>query len=101
MIVGNDIGNSETKTIVNDELIKQPSTIKRLLRKPNFTEDADEKNVANLLDELVVNVSSNALRRDGLFFVGKRANITADNVENININIGDKHRIDIPVIMTL
>lgn len=101
LIVGNDIGNSATKTIVNGTLIKQPSVIKRLLKKPDFTEIDDRKNVINLLDELVVNVSSNAIRRDGLYFVGKRANVTADNVENINIKLGNKHKHDIPVIMTL
>lgn len=101
LVVGNDIGNSETKTIVNDVLIKQPSVIKRLLKKPDFTEVDDRKNVINLLDELVVNVSSGALRRDGLYFVGKRANLSADNVENINIKLGNKHRNDIPIIMTL
>src|SRR5699024_10559611 len=101
LVVGNDIGNSETKTIVNDVLIKQPSVIKRLLKKPDFTEVDDRKNVINLLDELVVNVSSGALRRDGLYFVGKRANLSADNVENINIKLGNKHRNDIPVVMTL
>lgn len=101
LVVGNDIGNSETKTIVNDVLIKQPSVIKRLLKKPDFTEVDDRKNVVNLLDELVVNVSSNATKRDGLYFVGKRANATADNVENINIKLGNKHKHDIPVIMTL
>lgn len=101
LVVGNDIGNSETKTIVNDVLIKQPSVIKRLLKKPDFTEVDDRKNVINLLDELVVNVSSGALKRDGLYFVGKRANLSADRVENINIKLGNKHRNDIPVIMTL
>src|SRR5699024_3325101 len=101
LVVGNDIGNSETKNIVNDVLIKQHSVIKRLLKKPDFTEVDDRKNVINLLDELVVNISSGALRRDGLYFVGKRANLSADNVENINIKLGNKHRNDIPIIMTL
>lgn len=101
LFVGNDIGNSETKTIVNDVLIKQPSVIKKLLQKPDITEVDEQTNVTNLLDELVVHVSSNAIRRDGLYFVGKRANLTADNVENINIKLGNKHKHDIPVVMTL
>src|SRR5699024_12782495 len=95
----NGIVNSETKTSVNDVLIKQPSCIKRLLKKPDFTEVDDRKNVINLLDEFVVNVSSGALRRDGLYFVGKRANLSADNVENINIKLGNNHRNDIPIII--
>lgn len=101
LFVGNDIGNSETKTIVNDTIIKQPSVIKKLLKKPDFTEVNEQKNISNLLDELVVHVSSDAIRRDGLYFVGKRANVTADKVENINIKLGNKHKHDIPVVMTL
>lgn len=102
LTVGNDIGNSETKTIVDDILIKQPSVIKRLIDKPNFTESGDQKNVINLLDDLVVDISSSALKRSGLFFVGKRANLTADgDVENINIDLGGKYKHDIPVVMTL
>lgn len=101
LTIANDIGNSETKMKVNDVLIKQPSVIKRLFQKPNVTETNDDKNVTNLLDELVVNITSNAIKRDGLYFVGKRANITADQVDNMSIVIGGKYKHDIPVIMTL
>jgi len=99
--VANDIGNSETKMIVNDTLIKQPSVVKRLLSKPNVMETNVEKNIANLLDELIVHVTSNAIKRSGLYFIGKRANITADKVENMNIKLGNKSKHDIPVLMTL
>jgi len=99
--VANDIGNSETKMIVNDTLIKQPSVVKRLLSKPNVTETNVEKNIANLLDELIVHVTSNAIKRSGLYFIGKRANMTADKVENMNIKLGNKSKHDIPVLMTL
>lgn len=43
LVVANDIGNSETKMIVNDTLIKQPSVVKRLLSKPNVMETNVEK----------------------------------------------------------
>lgn len=101
LVVANDIGNSETKMIVNDTLIKQPSVVKRLLSKPNVTETNVEKNIANLLDELIVHVTSNAIKRSGLYFIGKRANMTADKVENMNIKLGNKSKHDIPVLMTL
>ena len=99
--MANDIGNSETKMIVNDTLIKQPSVVKRLLSKPNVMETNVEKNIANLLDELIVHVTSNAMKRSGLYFIGKRANMTADKVENMNIKLGNKSKHDIPVLMTL
>ncbi|MBE2916236.1 ParM/StbA family protein [Anoxybacillus flavithermus] len=101
LVVANDIGNSETKMIVNDTLIKQPSVVKRLLSKPNVMETNVEKNIANLLDELIVHVTSNAIKRSGLYFIGKRANMTADKVENMNIKLGNKSKHDIPVLMTL
>jgi plasmid segregation protein ParM len=101
LVVANDIGNSETKMIVNNTLIKQPSVVKRLLSKPNVMETNVEKNIANLLDELIVHVTSNAIKRSGLYFIGKRANITADKVENMNIKLGNKSKHDIPVLMTL
>jgi plasmid segregation protein ParM len=101
LVVANDIGNSETKMIVNGTLIKQPSVVKRLLSKPNVMETNVEKNIANLLDELIVHVTSNAIKRSGLYFIGKRANMTADKVENMNIKLGNKSKHDIPVLMTL
>jgi plasmid segregation protein ParM len=101
LVVANDIGNSETKMIVNDTLIKQPSVVKRLLSKPNVMETNVEKNIVNLLDELIVHVTSNAIKRSGLYFIGKRANMTADKVENMNIKLGNKSKHDIPVLMTL
>lgn len=101
LVVANDIGNSETKIIVNDTLIKQPSVVKRLLSKPNVMETNVKKNIANLLDELIVHVTSNAIKRSGLYFIGKRANMTADKVENMNIKLGNKSKHDIPVLMTL
>jgi len=101
LIVGNDIGNSVTKMYVGDTLITQPSVVKRLYVKPDVTETDVAKNIENLLDELVVNVTSKAIKRSGLYFVGKRANITADKVENMNIKLGNKYKHDIPVLMTL
>lgn len=99
--IANDIGNSETKMIINGTLMKQPSVVKRLLMKPNVHETNNEKNIMNLLDELVVNVTSNGIKRNGLYFIGKRANLTADHIENMNIKLGNKYKHDIPVLMTL
>src|SRR5207253_113908 len=99
--VANDIGNSETKMIINGALIKQPSVVKRLLMKPNVHETNTEKNIMNLLDELIVNITSKGIKRNGLYFIGKRANLTADQVENMNIKLGNKYKHDIPVLMTL
>lgn len=99
--VSNDIGNSETKMIIDEIAESQPSVIKRLIQKPSASDSNVEKNVINLLDQLMVHVTSNAIKRNGLFLVGKRANATADKVDNMNIKIGGKHKHDIPIVMTL
>src|SRR5690606_30372298 len=99
--VANDIGNSTTKMIINEKLERQPSVVKRVLTKPNVSEANVKKNVENLFDELLVHITSKAIKRDGLFMIGKRANQTADKVENMNITLGEKHKHDIPVLMTL
>lgn len=99
--IANDIGNSETKMIIADNLLKQPSVYKRLFKTPNVTETNIDKAVANLQDEILVNITSKSLKRNGLFFVGNRANQTADQIENMNINLGNKHRHDVPVVTTL
>lgn len=101
LLIANDIGNSETKMFIDGTLIKQPSVVKRLLSKPNVSEPDVHKNITNLLDELFVHVSSKAIKRDGLYFIGKRANVTSDKVENMNIKLGNKSAHDIPILMTL
>lgn len=102
MIVANDIGNSETKMVVNGgKIFKQPSIIKRLLKDPDVIETDEKKAVANLLDELVVNIKSRSVKRIGTYAIGKKANQTNGTLQNINIHKGKKHQQDIPVFMTL
>lgn len=101
LLIANDIGNSETKMFIDGTLIKQPSVVKRVLSKPNVSEPDVHKNITFLLDELFVHVSSKAIKRDGLYFIGKRANVTSDKVENMNIKLGNKSTHDIPILMTL
>ncbi len=99
--ISNDIGNSETKMIISDQVFKQPSVYKRILNTPNLTENDIDKAVTNLQDEMLVNLTSKALKRNGQFFVGNRANQMADQVENMNINLGNKYKHDVPIVTTL
>ncbi|MGM9923926.1 MAG: hypothetical protein ACI35R_06760 [Bacillus sp. (in: firmicutes)] len=100
MIGSGDLGNSTTKLMIENDTIKQPSVIKRIFSKPAATELETAKNVANLFEQLVVHITSPALKRDGLFLVGSRANAQAD-ADNMNIKLGNKHKHDIPVVMSL
>ena len=99
--IANDIGNSETKMILSDAFLRQPSVYKRMFQTPNATETDINKAVANLQDDILVNITSKALKRNGLFFVGHRANQMADQVENMNINLGNKYSHDVPIVTTL
>lgn len=99
--VANDIGNNSTKMIIDDVYQKQPSVVKRLLQTPNVSETNINKNVSNLFDELLVHITSRAIKRNGLYMIGNRANLKANQVENMNITLGGKYKHDIPVLMTL
>ncbi|MEB6550203.1 ParM/StbA family protein [Heyndrickxia sporothermodurans] len=99
--VANDIGNSQTKQIINGTLLKQPSVVKKIMVTPNVSETTLKQSIENLFDELLVNITSGAIKRNGMYMIGKRANITSDQVANMNIKLGEKYKHDIPILMTL
>lgn len=99
--VVSDFGNSNTKMRINGERIEQPSVIKRLHSPEPVPETDIEKNIANLFEELTVNISSPSIRRPGFFAVGLRANLDALKSENMNIKLGKKAKHDIPLVMNL
>ncbi|MDR6726119.1 plasmid segregation protein ParM [Paenibacillus amylolyticus] len=99
--VTTDFGNSKTKMRINGERIDQPSVIKRVHSPQPVSETDIEKNIANLLDELSVNIVSPSLKRSGFFSVGQHANLDALKSENMNIKLGRKSKHDIPVVMNL
>ena len=100
-LVAVDIGNSETEMIFDGVLCRQPSVVKSIPKKPNIPEEKVSRRIANLLDEMIVHISSNAVKKQGLYFVGERAASSGQNLMNMNILLGNKHKNDIPVIMTL
>lgn len=98
----NDCGNYQTKQFVNGALIKQPSVIYQEQRRPQILEKDLKKNMANLWDKLTVHITSNSIKRNGIFYVGNKAlSIAANKAKNMNIANGNKHENDIPLVMTL
>lgn len=99
-----DNGNSTIKETIRSEESKvtviQPSLIKPLLTAPAFPETNEETAVANLHDNLIVNITSNALRIGGLYAVGKKAQ-KLGGARNMNIHVGKKHKDDLPVVASL
>ncbi|MGP3788235.1 ParM/StbA family protein [Paenibacillus sp. 1A_MP2] len=96
-----DFGNSKVKMKIDGERIEQPSVIKRLYSAEPVTETDLDKNIANLFQELLVNISSPSIKRSGFYAVGIRGNMDATSSENMNIKLGKKSKHDIPVIMNL
>lgn len=102
---GIDIGNAKTEIayMENGEInyVRQPSVISQLLSKPE-SNDSDEKTIiSDLLNGLSVQIFSESLARDGIFFVGKKALSTPQNIRNMNISLGNKSKQDIPLITSI
>lgn len=99
-----DNGNSSVKGIIRNKETKstevQPSLVKPILTLPAFTETSVDNAVANLFDNLIVNITSNALKIGGLYAVGTKAQ-KLGSARNMNIHVGKKHKDDIPVIASL
>lgn len=102
-ILANDIGNDKFKILEPGmkEVTKIPSAYKWLTRKPSVHETDVTKNVVNLLDQLLVNITSESIDTLGLYMVGERAIQSADDVDNMDIEMSEKHTDDLPIINTL
>ncbi|WP_242490721.1 hypothetical protein [Priestia endophytica] len=103
LILANDIGNDKMKILEPGmkEVVKVPSAYKRINRKPSVHENDVKKNVTNLIDRLLVHISSPSIRRDGLYMIGERAIQTTEGVSNMDIAVHEKHSSDLPLINTL
>lgn len=109
MNVAVDIGNSQTKMVVGDKvddysIIKQPSVIRRVTKLPVTNDESLKKIVSSIDDHLTVHITSPAIREgmDGIYVIGKKAMATdLDEVQNMNIKLGNKHKHDIPIIMVI
>ncbi|MFD0769034.1 hypothetical protein ACFQZ1_09025 [Bacillus sp. CGMCC 1.60114] len=96
-----DIGNSELKMMINGELVKQQNVNKRVFGRVKNKEGSLQHSVTNLMDEICVHVTSDAIERDGKFYVGYRAAHSNGKPDALDIELGDKHKRDLPVINVL
>jgi len=103
LVLANDVGNDKMKILEPGmrEVVKIPSAYKRITRQPNVHETDIKKNVTNLIDQLLVHISSKSIRRDGLYMIGDRAIQTTEDVSNMDISVHEKHSNDLPLINTL
>lgn len=98
--VGNDNGNSEHDMIIDGTLIQQPNVNCRVDELPWSDEQSPESFIPTLLDQLVVTIDSPS-SRPGMYYVGKFALESGELLDNIQVGIDQKSRLDLPVINTL
>lgn len=96
-----DLGNSNLKIFINDEYLSVPNVFQRVHGGVDSYEMDEQKNVINLLNDLHVHVTSEAIERNGSFFVGKRAMRNSEKMKSMNIKVANKHEEDLPVVNTL
>ncbi|MDD9150428.1 MULTISPECIES: ParM/StbA family protein [unclassified Sporolactobacillus] len=101
MLIADDNGNSTTKMIVNESLIKQPTMVRRIYSAPTVADGTINEAVSTLMDRLLLDISSPAVRRNGLYMIGQRAKSSSTQAEAMNIHVGRKADSDIPLITTL
>lgn len=105
LCVGIDIGNAKTEIAFRSEeqlsLVRQPSVISYLPRTPEPNDQSLEQIMKNLIDNLIVNISSPAIKRNGDYYVGKKA-MQHDGIKtNMLISLGGKATHDLPIITSL
>ncbi|MFV5897191.1 hypothetical protein [Bacillus cereus] len=97
-----DIGNSELKMVINGgKVIKLPDVNKRVFGRVTNKEGSLKQSVTNLMNEICVHVTSDAIERDGKFYVGYRAAHSNGKPDALDIELGDKYKRDIPVVNVL
>ncbi|MCM3032531.1 ParM/StbA family protein [Niallia sp. MER 6] len=105
LCVGIDIGNAKTEMAFGSEkqlqLVRQPSVISYLPRTPESNDLPLEHIMENLMDNLIVNISSPSIKRNGDYYIGKKA-MQHDGIKtNMMISLGGKSTHDLPIITSL
>ncbi|MGG3641473.1 ParM/StbA family protein [Bacillus gobiensis] len=105
LCAGIDIGNAKTELAFESDkqlqLVRQPSVISYLPRTPESNDLPLDQVMKNLLDNLIVNISSPSIKRNGDYYVGKKA-MQHDGIKtNMTINLGGKSTHDLPIITSL
>lgn len=104
-VIGIDIGNAKTElffeTKDGEKSVRQPSVISYLLKSPDAPDLTENQVVSSLLDNLMVTISSKAIKKNGLYYVGNKALQHAGIKTNMNLDLGGKNDHDVPLITSL
>lgn len=110
--MGNDIGNSRHKFMINGSFVKktrkgieyivsQPSCNVKIERNEIDFDVDEETIVRNIWDNLILNVDSKAIELPGYYLVGTCALESGKTVDNLIVGVDEKAYHDLPVINTL
>lgn len=104
-VLGIDIGNAKTELFFEgkdgEKSVRQPSVISYLLRSPDAPDVTEEQVMSSLMDNLLVTISSKAIKKNGLYYVGKIALQHYGTKSNMNLDLGGKTNHDVPLITSL
>lgn len=104
-VIGIDIGNAKTELFYDtkngEKSVRQPSVIANLLTTPDAPDLSIEQVMNTLHDSLLITVQSKAIKKNGLYYVGKKALQHNGMKQNMNLALGGKTTHDVPVITSL
>lgn len=105
LFAGIDIGNAKTEIAFEEnnqmKLVRQPSVISYLARRPEANDLPLDLIMETLMDNLLVNISSPSIKKNGDYYIGKKAMESQSMKMNMKINLGGKATHDLPVITSL
>lgn len=100
-----DTGNSKFKGDLSfkdglDYFVEEKSLTSKLSAMPMFPDQDLDHSVNNLLENIIVEINSKAIRFGGLYAVGEKASHVG-RARNMNISTGSKHTDELPILTTL
>lgn len=108
MKAANDLGYGSVKAIIDGEKISFPSAIVLQRKQDLFDpikfddEDQEEEYMSHFLDHMDITVSSNAVKTQGRFLVGKAARDSKLPLKTFDVNdMSGKSESDLAIIITL
>ena len=99
LFIGNDVGNSEQKIIINGEFVSQPTALSKVSKIKNVDVVVSKNILDNIYDNIVTTIDS-ACCTSGTYYVGNRAINGGQGIHNMDI-VEKKNLSDIYYVNTL